>query len=144
MPTTVLVWPGECVCFIFVAFWDPLRSSRYKHFLETSYHCVLLNPFFNVFNCLRRLIQKQVNSETAPAQFITTTFRPELVAVADRCYGIALQDRVSEIRSLEKVNNIWCILYFPIVCLCGTVACEIRIFYELWLLPPHSFFISLS
>jgi len=51
-----------------------------------------------------RLIQKQVNSETAPAQFITTTFRPELVAVADRCYGIALQDRVSEIRSLEKVR----------------------------------------
>lgn len=32
------------------------------------------------------------------------THRPELVAVADRCYGIALQDRVSEIRSLEKVR----------------------------------------
>ncbi len=50
-----------------------------------------------------RLIQKQVESETAPAQFITTTFRPELVAVADKCYGIALANKVSNIHSLAKV-----------------------------------------
>jgi len=33
---------------------------------------------------------------TAPptAQFITTTFRPELVEVASKCYGIALQSKV--------------------------------------------------
>lgn len=52
-----------------------------------------------------RLIHKQVNSETAPAQFITTTFRPELVAAADRCYGIGLLNKVSNIYSLEKVIN---------------------------------------
>jgi structural maintenance of chromosome 3 (chondroitin sulfate proteoglycan 6) len=51
-----------------------------------------------------RLIQKQVESETAPAQFITTTFRPELVAVADKCYGIALANKVSNIHTLAKVN----------------------------------------
>ena len=50
-----------------------------------------------------RLIQKQVNSETAPAQFITTTFRPELVEAADRCYGIALLNKVSNIYPLDKV-----------------------------------------
>eukprot|EP01035_Chromulina_nebulosa_P017480 gene17480-23032_t len=49
-----------------------------------------------------RLISKQANSPDAPAQFITTTFRPELVAVADKCYGIALQNKVSNIFPLEK------------------------------------------
>ena len=57
-----------------------------------------------------RLIQRQVNSETAPAQFITTTFRPELVAVANQCYGIALQRKVSNIYPLEKV--IYCIFIY--------------------------------
>lgn len=51
-----------------------------------------------------RLIQKQVNSTEAPAQFITTTFRPELVAVANRCFGIALQNKNSRIYPLEKVR----------------------------------------
>jgi DNA repair ATPase RecN len=55
-----------------------------------------------------RLIQKQVNSVDAPAQFITTTFRPELVAVANRCYGIALQNKNSRIYPLEKVERWTC------------------------------------
>lgn len=51
-----------------------------------------------------RLIQKQCNSVDAPAQFITTTFRPEMVQVADKCYGIALHNKVSNIYPLEKVD----------------------------------------
>jgi structural maintenance of chromosome 3 (chondroitin sulfate proteoglycan 6) len=57
-----------------------------------------------------RLIQKQVQSETAPAQFITTTFRPELVAVADKCYGITLANKVSNIHVMDKVSLM---LFFP-------------------------------
>lgn len=49
-----------------------------------------------------RLIQKQVDSPDAPAQFITTTFRPELVEVASKCYGIALINKVSNIYPLDK------------------------------------------
>jgi structural maintenance of chromosome 3 (chondroitin sulfate proteoglycan 6) len=49
-----------------------------------------------------RLIQKQVDSADAPAQFITTTFRPELVEVASKCYGIALINKVSNIYPLDK------------------------------------------
>jgi structural maintenance of chromosome 3 (chondroitin sulfate proteoglycan 6) len=49
-----------------------------------------------------RLIQKQVDSADAPAQFITTTFRPELVQVASKCYGIALINKVSNIYPLDK------------------------------------------
>lgn len=40
------------------------------------------------------LIQRQAQSEDNPAQFITSTFRPELVRVADRCYGISHQNKV--------------------------------------------------
>lgn len=53
-----------------------------------------------------RLIQMQVQSTTAPAQFITTTFRPELVAVANKCYGISLMRKVSNIHPLDKVSSI--------------------------------------
>lgn len=49
-----------------------------------------------------RLIQKQANSKEAPAQFITTTFRPELVTVANQCFGIALQNKVSNLYPLDK------------------------------------------
>ena len=38
------------------------------------------------------MIQRQANSDAA-TQFITTTFRPELVKVASKCYGISLQNK---------------------------------------------------
>lgn len=50
-----------------------------------------------------RLIKRQAESVDAPAQFITTTFRPELVSVADKAYGISLQSKVSSIIPLDKV-----------------------------------------
>lgn len=73
-----------------------------------------------------RLIQKQVNTDPStyasinankavkdqhysPPQFITTTFRPELVQVADKWFGIALQNKVSSIFPLEKVSSYVCI-----------------------------------
>ena len=67
-----------------------------------------------------RLIQKQVNSKDASAQFITTTFRPELVAVADKCYGIGLKDKISKIDSLEKVSvsvRILFVIFFALLCI---------------------------
>ena len=36
------------------------------------------------------------------AQFITTTFRPELVANADKFYGVAFQGKVSRIHAIAK------------------------------------------
>ena len=49
------------------------------------------------------LIRRQAVSNETPTQFITTTFRPELVQVADKHYGISLQHKVSSILPLEKV-----------------------------------------
>ena len=37
-------------------------------------------------------------------QFITTTFRPELVRVADRCYGVSLQSKNSRVHSLDRAE----------------------------------------
>jgi structural maintenance of chromosome 3 (chondroitin sulfate proteoglycan 6) len=51
-----------------------------------------------------RLIHKQANAAEAPAQFITTTFRPELVAVADQWYGIYLEGKTSKIKQWDKVR----------------------------------------
>lgn len=51
-----------------------------------------------------RLISQQANTDTNPAQFITTTFRPEMVSVANQWYGIALQSKSSRIYSISKVR----------------------------------------
>ena len=48
------------------------------------------------------LIQRQTNSSQNPAQFITITFHPELCAVANKHYGIGLQNRNSSIHALNK------------------------------------------
>ncbi|CAM9194794.1 unnamed protein product [Scytosiphon promiscuus] len=48
------------------------------------------------------LIQRQAHSSDNPTQFITTTFRPEMVAVASRCYGISHQNKVSNIHVLPR------------------------------------------
>lgn len=48
------------------------------------------------------LIQRQANSKDNPTQFICSTFRPELVAISNRCYGISHQDKVSNIYHLSK------------------------------------------
>jgi structural maintenance of chromosome 3 (chondroitin sulfate proteoglycan 6) len=61
--------------------------------LDTNYRIAVAN-----------LIQRQANSESAPAQFITTTFRPEMVNVADKCFGIALMNKVSNIYAMKKVK----------------------------------------
>jgi structural maintenance of chromosome 3 (chondroitin sulfate proteoglycan 6) len=49
------------------------------------------------------LIHRQANSEESPAQFITTTFRPELLENADMFFGISLTNKVSRLLHLQKV-----------------------------------------
>ena len=41
------------------------------------------------------LIARQANNEENPTQFICSTFRPELVSIANRCYGVSHQSKVS-------------------------------------------------
>lgn len=46
-----------------------------------------------------RMIQKL---SAAPAQFITTTFRPELLASGDRFFGVDYQNKVSTIENVTQ------------------------------------------
>jgi len=48
------------------------------------------------------LIQRQASSVENPTQFLVSTFRPELVSIANRCYGISYQNKVSSIHHLSK------------------------------------------
>jgi structural maintenance of chromosome 3 (chondroitin sulfate proteoglycan 6) len=59
--------------------------------LDSSYRAAVAN-----------LIERQANAKQEPTQFIVTTFRPELVSVANRTYGISLQNKVSSLHHLEK------------------------------------------
>jgi structural maintenance of chromosome 3 (chondroitin sulfate proteoglycan 6) len=48
------------------------------------------------------LIQRQSNDQEFPTQFIVSTFRQELVAVANRCFGVSHQNKVSNLHHLSK------------------------------------------
>ncbi len=48
------------------------------------------------------LLQKQAHDEEAPAQFITSTFSPEIVRVASSVYGISLQNKMSNMHLLSS------------------------------------------
>jgi hypothetical protein len=61
-----------------------------------------LEKFFSYRAAVANLIQRQANCEDNPTQFIVSTFRPELVAVANRCYGISHQNKVSSLHPLSK------------------------------------------
>ncbi len=56
------------------------------------------------------LIQRQATSEENPTQFICSTFRPELVAIADNCYGISHQDKVKD-KDASPINSIFLHFY---------------------------------
>jgi structural maintenance of chromosome 3 (chondroitin sulfate proteoglycan 6) len=48
------------------------------------------------------LIHRQAHAAENQAQFITSTFRPEMVNVADKHYGIGHQNKVSNIHEMSK------------------------------------------
>lgn len=48
------------------------------------------------------LIRKQASALEGTTQFITSTFYPESVEVADQCYGVYCKDKVSHVQSLTN------------------------------------------
>lgn len=52
--------------------------------------------FLTSVDMIRRL------ADIANTQFITTTFRPELVKVADKIYGVTHKNRVSRVNVVSK------------------------------------------
>ncbi|KAI9244206.1 RecF/RecN/SMC [Phascolomyces articulosus] len=52
----------------------------------------------------RTAVATMIHTMSETAQFITTTFRPELLANADRFYGVTFQGKVSRIHVISKEN----------------------------------------
>ncbi|ORZ17870.1 putative chromosome segregation protein SudA [Absidia repens] len=50
----------------------------------------------------RTAVAEMIHSLSKNAQFITTTFRPELLAEADKFYGVTFQNKVSRIHAIAK------------------------------------------
>jgi structural maintenance of chromosome 3 (chondroitin sulfate proteoglycan 6) len=51
------------------------------------------------------MIKRQ--ADAASTQFITTTFRPELVKVADRVYGVTHKNRVSRVDVITREEALY-------------------------------------
>ena len=57
----------------------------------------------DIFACVLQLFSVAMIHRLADnAQFITTTFRPELLENADKFYGVTFQNKVSHIRCVSK------------------------------------------
>jgi len=55
----------------------------------------------------RKAVAEMIHEHSKEAQFITTTFRPELLEKADRFYGVKFRNRVShvEVVSSEEAHD---------------------------------------
>ena len=70
---------------------DPHHRHAVAGIVTPLYHSIITLLFLAL---LHRL--------SGNAQFITTTFRPELLEVADKCYGVRFRNRVSYIDTVSK------------------------------------------
>lgn len=71
-----------------------LNASHYFAILINPIHSCELDSHFK--DMIRRL------ADMANTQFITTTFRAELVKVADKIYGVTHKNRVSHVNVVSK------------------------------------------
>lgn len=44
------------------------------------------------------------SDDSAPGQFICTTFRPEMLLVAEKCYGVTYTNKTSSIDVVDKAT----------------------------------------
>lgn len=51
------------------------------------------------------ILRRQANDARNPAQFIVTTFHPQLVMEADRLYGVSHTNRVSQVGIWERLPS---------------------------------------
>jgi structural maintenance of chromosome 3 (chondroitin sulfate proteoglycan 6) len=56
----------------------------------------------NLDAAYRTSVANMIHELSNEAQFITTTFRPEMLRHADKFYGVTFQDRVSRISAITR------------------------------------------
>lgn len=75
------------------------HSSKFLSHLPPSTHVhTLLTKLFLLYLIVSAMLHRLADN----AQFITTTFRPELLESADKFYGVTFQNKVSHIRCVSK------------------------------------------
>ena len=66
-----------------------------------------------------------IKSLASTAQFITTTFRPEMLVTADKFYGVLFSNqKVSSIKSIEREEAMEFVDKVPRPLFCFTVICS--------------------
>lgn len=50
------------------------------------------------------MLAKQANDARNPAQFIVTTFHPQIIHETDKVYGVSHQNRISRQATLEQID----------------------------------------
>jgi structural maintenance of chromosome 3 (chondroitin sulfate proteoglycan 6) len=51
-----------------------------------------------------QMLRQQAHDDRNPAQFIVTTFHPQIVAVADNIYGVSHRNRISNVVMVERAD----------------------------------------
>jgi len=59
-------------------------------------------PFYLLDAAHRTAVASMIHAMSEQAQFITTTFRPEMLANADMFYGVSFQNKVSVVNDITK------------------------------------------
>ena len=63
------------------------------YFISLSFYLLLLLSYISL---------AMIHKLSSNAQFITTTFRPELLETADKCYGVQFKNKVSLVSVITK------------------------------------------
>ena len=75
---------------------DANLDAQYRTAVAGNYTYSSLYPVLT-------LIPAMIHELSASAQFITTTFRPEMLVAADKFYGVTFNNqKVSSIRSIKR------------------------------------------
>lgn len=80
----------------YIIWFYKIRFMRYAACLIYGVCIEVSLSRFCMVDMIRRL------ADMANTQFITTTFRPELVKVADKIYGVTHKNRVSRVNVVSK------------------------------------------
>ena len=59
-----------------------------------------------IINLLRAAVADVIHDQSSTAQFITTTFRPELLSRADKHFGVLFRGKASSILTVERESAV--------------------------------------
>lgn len=71
----------------------------------------------------RKGVADMIHEHSKNAQFITTTFRPELLEHSDKYYGVKFRNKVSHVECVTRWANYLKCKFFTRLCWCVQIIC---------------------